>query len=794
MKKIKWISLILAVALLPFISALPAVAQDADVSDISLQPGASSSELNFTWHSGNATVGTECAVEVTRNPFKMKEAHSFFSLLPGFNRTFTGTWSDAGFDEYGVSDAYCKVTADHLKDWEKYTYRLSDGTGDWSELYKYDPTSQKKYGFLFVADSQIGASGPKDLSRSRDIQPAVEDYYAEDLDEDGVLDHDLPVIDSDLMFEYLITDSDLAEEYLTNSYSVDYDGDGDYDDDDIAALLALYLEGTGDATLAASIDAYLMGFVTDYDYTVAYIYDELVYDEYSEEGRETDLATLGEVDAELQAVLLDLIVVRIDEQMTAAAEDADGWATTMDLMTEMYPRASFIVTCGDQVELGNAEWEYTGFLAPEQMTSIPVAPTYASHDKAVNFGYHFSLPNESTEYGVDSLGVGDYYFTQGDTLIMVLNMDVTNGLFPRGAPPPPPGGSSTDTDGDGVVDGDDLCPDTPEGTFVDGDGCPLVAGEDYDGDGVLNEYDLCSNTVAAHYEAGLISEIDGCPYVDEDSDGIPDVDYDGVTMIDRCLNTYDDLTVDENGCADCDYLETDDELRAWLAELETTCEEVEDEDTGEVTSVCELDEFKASLEEHQTFMAEAIDANRNAKWKIVVWHYSIYSAGMHSSDDQSEGIRYLFTPMLEDLDIDVVLMGHDHVYTRTYQMLGNEPQYDQIVSGDGKVLNPTGVLYLTASSSSGSKYYSLDCNAEDTTSSSHEYYRYAATFADKIPTFTYFEVDDNSLKLSTYTYEEVLDEDDVATGEYDVTLFDEYEIEKKPPFLKKEKHGMGGGM
>ena len=39
------------------------------------------------------------------------------------------------------------------------------------------------------------------------------------------------------------------------------------------------------------------------------------------------------------------------------------------------------------------------------------------------------------------------------------------------SPPPPP----SDSDGDGVVDPSDLCPNTPPGTTVDADGCPLSA-------------------------------------------------------------------------------------------------------------------------------------------------------------------------------------------------------------------------------------------------------------------------------------------------------------------------------
>ncbi len=52
----------------------------------------------------------------------------------------------------------------------------------------------------------------------------------------------------------------------------------------------------------------------------------------------------------------------------------------------------------------------------------------------------------------------------------------------------------TDTDRDGVLDGLDQCPATPEGAAVDGRGCPVDMGTDADGDGVPNEIDQCPDT------------------------------------------------------------------------------------------------------------------------------------------------------------------------------------------------------------------------------------------------------------------------------------------------------------
>ncbi len=82
---------------------------------------------------------------------------------------------------------------------------------------------------------------------------------------------------------------------------------------------------------------------------------------------------------------------------------------------------------------------------------------------------------------------------------------------PDGALPP------ADADNDGVADADDLCPDTPAGTSVDAQGCPVTtAPADADGDGVADADDQCANT-----PAGVTVDARGCP-LDTDGDGVAD--------------------------------------------------------------------------------------------------------------------------------------------------------------------------------------------------------------------------------------------------------------------------------
>jgi len=92
-------------------------------------------------------------------------------------------------------------------------------------------------------------------------------------------------------------------------------------------------------------------------------------------------------------------------------------------------------------------------------------------------------------------------------------------------------GCPIDSDKDGVPDYLDKCPDTPKGVQVDKDGCPL----DSDGDGVPDYLDKCPNT-----PAGAKVDKDGCP-VDSDGDGVPD-------DLDKCPDTPAGVQVDENGC------------------------------------------------------------------------------------------------------------------------------------------------------------------------------------------------------------------------------------------------------
>jgi len=97
---------------------------------------------------------------------------------------------------------------------------------------------------------------------------------------------------------------------------------------------------------------------------------------------------------------------------------------------------------------------------------------------------------------------------------------------PAVAPAPP-----VDSDKDGVIDSQDLCPGTPAGVKVDAKGCPV----DSDNDGVADYLDQCPGT-----PVGVKVDAKGCP-VDSDNDGVAD-------YLDQCPGTPAGVKVDAKGC------------------------------------------------------------------------------------------------------------------------------------------------------------------------------------------------------------------------------------------------------
>ncbi|CAM3592819.1 metallophosphoesterase [Erysipelothrix urinaevulpis] len=136
------------------------------------------------------------------------------------------------------------------------------------------------------------------------------------------------------------------------------------------------------------------------------------------------------------------------------------------------------------------------------------------------------------------------------------------------------------------------------------------------------------------------------------------------------------------------------------------------------------------MQKQVEWLKETVTTNPNP-WTIVSFHRSPYKANPKRPDDATMKI---FAPVLEALDVDLVLTGHDHSYLRTYPLKDGKPQEQ-------------GPIYIIGGSS-GPKFYPGE---------NQDYSD--VTFAKEKQLASNITVSKTELKLEAFTHEgEVIDE------------------------------------
>lgn len=112
---------------------------------------------------------------------------------------------------------------------------------------------------------------------------------------------------------------------------------------------------------------------------------------------------------------------------------------------------------------------------------------------------------------------------------------------------------------------------------------------------------------------------------------------------------------------------------------------------------------------HNAFMRKVVEEQgAKATWKVLAFHHSIYSVAAHASDSDILDRRTNMPQTISELGFDLVLQGHDHSYTRSYLIKDGAVADATEIAGQTEVSAKDGeVLYMTANSASGSKYYSV---------------------------------------------------------------------------------------
>ena len=169
---------------------------------------------------------------------------------------------------------------------------------------------------------------------------------------------------------------------------------------------------------------------------------------------------------------------------------------------------------------------------------------------------------------------------------------------------------------------------------------------------------------------------------------------------------------------------------------------------------------KADIDVHAKFVNETIAAHgADADWVIVGIHHAPFSQGTHYTDKDVVELRNSLTPKLSEAGVDLVLSGHDHIYTRTHLMNGVAPVIPTGASKSGDLLIPEDneVLYVTSTTATGGKYYDFqdengtthpNVREENVTDLAHK--STARWRQDYNPDYTSIDVSSESLKLTTY--------------------------------------------
>ena len=154
-----------------------------------------------------------------------------------------------------------------------------------------------------------------------------------------------------------------------------------------------------------------------------------------------------------------------------------------------------------------------------------------------------------------------------------------------------------------------------------------------------------------------------------------------------------------------------------------------------------LNSNSESVATHDLFIRDAVARNPGARWRVACFHHSVFSEADHYADPDIIDRRTNYPPVFERYKIDVVLQGHDHAYTRSLPIAKGKP-VEGADPAATTIVNPTGIVYFTLNSGSGSKFYDWKDAVPEVFS--------AARWQGKVPSFSYISVNGNTFSVATF--------------------------------------------
>lgn len=189
-------------------------------------------------------------------------------------------------------------------------------------------------------------------------------------------------------------------------------------------------------------------------------------------------------------------------------------------------------------------------------------------------------------------------------------------------------------------------------------------------------------------------------------------------------------------------------------------------------------------DKQQAFLRSKVaEAKASGQWAIVGFHKSLYTGASHITDSDIIDARKYWSPILAELDVDLVLQGHDHVYSRGF-VTADGQKGEVTKNADGSIQDPRNIpLYMVGGHAGGLKWYSkkpnytvtpgdplapnysfLDINSTDDQSD-----------VKQEQWSTEIEVSNNKISIKSYAFKYDASSDTITNNKY---LYDSLDLER----------------
>jgi predicted phosphodiesterase len=211
----------------------------------------------------------------------------------------------------------------------------------------------------------------------------------------------------------------------------------------------------------------------------------------------------------------------------------------------------------------------------------------------------------------------------------------------------------------------------------------------------------------------------------------------------------------------------------------------------------------ARAEQEKFLRAAVADAKARGQWTAVGFHKSLVTGASHIVDSDVVDARKFWCPKFAELDVDMVLQGHDHVYSRGF-VDADGFKADRTVNRDGSINKPAGApLYMIGGHAGGLKWYArinYNVSAGDPIAPGYSFLDVdsanPAHNQDNRPSdvkqeqvIVQMDVTEDEVEVNAYMFKYDTTKDEITTSKY---LYDSMTMTRKaPPSVSAEIAGPG---